>query len=123
MKRTQRLVAELHALLAEPDEREVSERIIIAELQAAAAVRRVVGQDARPLVPADMIARFKRLQSTTKESGSAWRARVERLLAAALAGRTPADRAAVALVRMLLLSGNKAGCVWSGAYYSPNSAN
>jgi len=106
VKRTQRLVAELHALLAGPDECEVIERIIVAELQAATAVRRVIGQDARPLVPADMIARFKTLQSITGESGPAWRARVERLLAAALAGRIPADPAAVALVRMLLLSGN-----------------
>ena len=109
MKRTQRLVAELHALLAGPDECEVIERIIVAELQAAAAVRRVVGQDARPLVPADMIARFKTLQANTKESGPAWRARVERLLAAALAGRTPTHPAAVALLRVLLLSGNQAG--------------
>ena len=109
MKRTRRLVAELHALLAGPDESEVIERIIVAELQAAAAVRRVVGQDARPLVPDDMIARFKTLQSITGDSGPARRARVERLLAAALAGRTPADAAAVALVRMLLLSGDNGG--------------
>jgi hypothetical protein len=105
---TARLAAELRALLgAAPgqaaDRAAVLELVIAADLRANAAVRRCVGEHARPLVPDGAVGWFAELRQATGESGAVWAARVDRVLGLALAHKQPADPAAVALVRARVL--------------------
>lgn len=101
--RTKRLMMELHALLDGPDECDLLEMIIGAELRATAAVRRVVGPHARELVPPNVVVHFRDLQRMTKETGDVWAARVDRVLHTAGTATQPADPVALAILRPLAL--------------------
>ena len=101
------LILELQNLLEAPDKSVLVSEVIEAELRAAACLRRALGASAAPLIPVDVVERFRELQEITKEAGPAWRARVDALLQNAHEGPNKADPAALAMLRPMVL-GNDA---------------
>lgn len=97
------LILELQHLLEAPDKGVLVSQVILAELRAAAGLRRAVGADVAPLIPVDVVERFRELQELTREAGPAWRARVDGLLQRAHEGPNAADPAALAMLRPMVL--------------------